>query len=44
MFSRRIDELLELRPVDERLAEELTALVRRDLNTLADVYNLRQLG
>jgi ribosomal-protein-serine acetyltransferase len=31
MFSRRIDEELELRPVDERLAEELTALVRRDL-------------
>ena len=31
MFSRRIDEDLELRPVDERLAEELTALVRRDL-------------
>ena len=31
MFSRRIDEELELRPVDERYAEELTALVRRDL-------------
>ena len=31
MFSRRIDEELELRPVDERLADELTALVRRDL-------------
>src|ERR1044072_4485175 len=31
MFSRRIDEELELRPVDERLAEELAALVRRDL-------------
>ena len=31
MFSRHIDEELELRPVDERLAEELTALVRRDL-------------
>lgn len=31
MFSRRIEEELELRPVDERHAEELTALVRRDL-------------
>jgi ribosomal-protein-serine acetyltransferase len=31
MFSRRIDEELELRPVDERYAEELTALVRRDI-------------
>ncbi|HEX8721560.1 MAG TPA: GNAT family protein [Pyrinomonadaceae bacterium] len=31
MFSRRIDEELELRPPDERFAEELTALVRRDL-------------
>src|ERR1043165_7431042 len=31
MFSRRIDEELELRPVDERYAEELTSLVRRDL-------------
>jgi len=34
MFSRRIDEELELRPVDERHAEELTALVRRDLGHL----------
>src|SRR4051794_21922141 len=31
MFSRRIEEELELRPVEERYAEELTALVRRDL-------------
>src|SRR5215212_2925426 len=31
MFSQRIDEQLELRPPDERFAEELTALVRRDL-------------
>jgi len=31
MFSRRIEEELELRPVDERYAEELTALVRRDI-------------
>src|ERR687886_279045 len=31
MFSRRINEELELRPVDERYAEELTALVRRDI-------------
>jgi ribosomal-protein-serine acetyltransferase len=31
MFSLRIEEELELRPVDERYAEELTALVRRDL-------------
>ena len=31
MFSRRIDDELELRPVDERYAEELTALVRRDI-------------
>jgi ribosomal-protein-serine acetyltransferase len=31
MFSYRIDDELELRPVDERYAEELTALVRRDL-------------
>ena len=31
MFSQRIDQELELRPVDERYAEELTALVRRDL-------------
>lgn len=31
MFSRRIDEELELRPVEERHAEELTALVRRDI-------------
>src|SRR5919202_2528764 len=31
MFSHRIEESLELRPVDERYAEELTALVRRDL-------------
>lgn len=31
MFSRRIEEELELRPVDERYAEELTALVRRDM-------------
>ncbi len=31
MLSRRIDEELELRPVDERHAEELAALVRRDL-------------
>jgi ribosomal-protein-serine acetyltransferase len=31
MFSHRIEDGLELRPVDERHAEELTALVRRDL-------------
>jgi ribosomal-protein-serine acetyltransferase len=31
MFSQRIDDELELRPVDERYAEDLTALVRRDL-------------
>jgi ribosomal-protein-serine acetyltransferase len=31
MFSRRIDDELELRHVDERHAEELTALVRRDI-------------
>jgi ribosomal-protein-serine acetyltransferase len=31
MFSRRIEEELELRPVDERYADELTALVRRDM-------------
>lgn len=31
MFSHRIEDDLELRPVDERHAEELTALVRRDL-------------
>lgn len=31
MFSRRIEDELELKPVDERHAEELTALVRRDL-------------
>jgi ribosomal-protein-serine acetyltransferase len=31
MFSRRLDDDLELRPVDECVAEELTALVRRDL-------------
>ncbi|HKG15746.1 MAG TPA: GNAT family protein [Pyrinomonadaceae bacterium] len=31
MFSRRIEEELELRPVEERYAEELTALVRRDI-------------
>jgi ribosomal-protein-serine acetyltransferase len=31
MFSRRIEEEIELRPVDERYAEELTALVRRDI-------------
>ena len=31
MFSRRIEEDIELRPVDERYAEELTALVRRDI-------------
>ena len=31
MFSHRIEEDLELRPVDERHAEELAALVRRDL-------------
>ena len=31
MFSHRIEEGLELRPVDERYAEELTALVRRDI-------------
>jgi ribosomal-protein-serine acetyltransferase len=31
MFNHRIDDELELRPVDERYAEELTALVRRDL-------------
>jgi ribosomal-protein-serine acetyltransferase len=31
MFSRRIEDELELRAVDERHAEELTALVRRDL-------------
>ncbi|HEX8561243.1 MAG TPA: GNAT family protein [Pyrinomonadaceae bacterium] len=35
MFSRRIDEELELRPVDERYAEELAALVRRDLAHLS---------
>jgi ribosomal-protein-serine acetyltransferase len=31
MFTHRIEDGLELRPVDERHAEELTALVRRDL-------------
>src|ERR1043165_6074140 len=31
MFTHRIEDELELRPVDERHAEELTALVRRDL-------------
>jgi ribosomal-protein-serine acetyltransferase len=31
MFSHRIEDDLELRPVDERYAEELTAIVRRDL-------------
>jgi ribosomal-protein-serine acetyltransferase len=31
MFSRRIEDDLELRPVDERHAEELAALVRRDI-------------
>ena len=31
MFGQRIDEELELHPVDERFAEELAALVRRDL-------------
>src|SRR5438270_11033737 len=31
MFSHRIEDGLELRPVDERYAEELTALVRRDI-------------
>ena len=31
MFSHRIEDGLELRPVEERHAEELTALVRRDL-------------
>jgi len=31
MFSHRIEDGLELRPVDERHAEELTALVRRDI-------------
>jgi ribosomal-protein-serine acetyltransferase len=31
MISRRLDDDLELRPVDEGCAEELTALVRRDL-------------
>jgi ribosomal-protein-serine acetyltransferase len=31
MFGRRIEEGLELKPVDERHAEELTALVRRDI-------------
>jgi ribosomal-protein-serine acetyltransferase len=34
MFNHRIDDELELRPVDERYAEELTALVRRDLTHL----------
>src|SRR3954467_13923532 len=34
MFSRRIEDELELRPVDERHAEELTALVRRDMGHL----------
>ena len=31
MISRRLDDDTELRPVDEGFAEELTALVRRDL-------------
>src|SRR2546423_11214010 len=31
MFSHRIEDGLELRPVDERHAEELTVIVRRDL-------------
>ena len=31
MFRRRFEDELELRPVDERHADELTALVRRDL-------------
>jgi ribosomal-protein-serine acetyltransferase len=31
MFTHRIEDELELRPVDERHAEELTALVRHDL-------------
>ncbi|MDT5293131.1 MAG: ribosomal-protein-serine acetyltransferase [Acidobacteriota bacterium] len=31
MLIQKIDEELELRPVDERYAEDLTALVRRDL-------------
>ena len=31
MFSRRIEDGLELRAVDERHAEELAALVRRDI-------------
>src|SRR2546423_3483488 len=31
MFSHRIEDGLELRPVDERYAEELTTLVRRDI-------------
>lgn len=31
MISRRLDDDLELRPVEEGFAEELTALVRRDL-------------
>lgn len=35
MFSHRIEEGLELRPVDERHADELTALVRRDLSYLS---------
>ena len=35
MFSQRIDEELELRAVEERFAEELTALVRRDLAHLS---------
>ncbi|MDT7808551.1 MAG: ribosomal-protein-serine acetyltransferase [Acidobacteriota bacterium] len=35
LFSQRIDDELELRPVDERYAEELTALVRRDLTHLS---------
>jgi ribosomal-protein-serine acetyltransferase len=36
MFSQRIEADLELRPVDERYAEELTALVRRDLAYLEE--------
>ena len=35
MFGRRINEELELRHVDERYAEELAALVRRDLAHLS---------
>jgi len=31
MFSHRIEDELELRPLDERHAEELTAVVRRDI-------------